>query len=386
MRKLFKNLTAIGLSVTMVVGTASMASAAVAKGTDVSNGKAWTSYSIHTREDNGSWEDKLIGAGQKYQNKENTYKSYGEDAKITTQTSSSFTMNVVSTGWSANWTPMGTVGQSNPWGVTADKVVNVERGRYYTISFKIKSTLKNEIMKSQDKKDANGNVVKDSEGKAMGENVGTGKYNYVKHIHFKAFDNKDKDGAALKLSNVKATIGGKSVLSSTKDFNPFIALDSQNTADDGYVTVSADVKIPSLRSEYQKKQAQATLGIKFAFGAFLKEFIDENDMSGTIDVKDFKVTAGIQSPSQVKISKVKAKKKAMVVKFKKSSGAKKYEVQYSLKKNMKAAKVKTTKKTSIKIKKLKAKKTYYVRVRSYFENNGKKIYSPYSAKKKVTIK
>ena len=51
MRKLFKNLTAIGLSVTMVVGTASMASAAVAKGTDVSNGKAWTSYSIHTRED-----------------------------------------------------------------------------------------------------------------------------------------------------------------------------------------------------------------------------------------------------------------------------------------------------------------------------------------------
>lgn len=101
MRKLFKNLTAIGLSVTMVVGTASMASAAVAKGTDVSNGKAWTSYSIHTREDNGSWEDKLIGAGQKYQNKENTYKSYGEDAKITTQTSSSFTMNVVSTGWKA---------------------------------------------------------------------------------------------------------------------------------------------------------------------------------------------------------------------------------------------------------------------------------------------
>ena len=43
MRKLFKNLTAIGLSVTMVVGTASMASAAVAKGTDVSNG------SIHVK-------------------------------------------------------------------------------------------------------------------------------------------------------------------------------------------------------------------------------------------------------------------------------------------------------------------------------------------------
>ena len=386
MRKLFKNLTAIGLSVTMVVGTASMASAAVAKGTDVSNGKAWTSYSIHTREDNGVWEDKLIGAGQKYQNKENPYKSYGEDAKITTQTSSSFTMNVVSTGWSAKWTPKGDVGQSNPWGVTADKVVNVERGRYYTISFKIKSTLKNEIMKSQDKKDAKGNVIKDSEGKAMGENVGTGKYNYVKHIHFKAFDNTDKDGAALNLSNVKATIGGKSVLSSTKDFSPFVALDSQNTADDGYVTVSADVKIPSLRSEYQKKKAQPTLGIKFAFGAFLKEYIDESDMSGTIDVKDFKITAGIQSPSQVKVSKVTAKKKAMVVKYKKASKAKKYEVQYSLKKNFKKSKVKTTKKAKITIKKLKSGKKYYVRVRGFFMNGKTKVYGPYSAKKVVKIK
>ena len=86
----------------------------------------------------------------------------------------------------------------------------------------------------------------------------------------KAFDNTDKDGAALKLSNVKATIGGKSVLSSTKDFSPFVALNSQDTADDGYVTVSADVKIPSLRSEYQKKQAQATLGITVCIWCILK--------------------------------------------------------------------------------------------------------------------
>jgi len=144
--------------------------------------------------------------------------------------------------------------------------------------------------------------------------------------------------------------------------------------------------IPSLKSEYQSGVKNPTVGVKFAFGALLREYEDENNMSGTIEVKDFSVVADIMSPSQVKVTKVTPKKKAMVVKFKKSSGAKKYEVQYSLKKNMKAAKVKTTKKTSIKIKKLKAKKTYYVRVRSYFENNGKKIYSPYSAKKKVTIK
>ena len=92
------------------------------------------------------------------------------------------------------------------------------------------------------------------------------------------------------------------------------------------------------------------------------------------------------SPSQVKVTKVTPKKKAMVVKFKKSSGAKKYEVQYSLKKNMKAAKVKTTKKTAITIKKLKSGKKYYVRVRGFFMNGKTKVYGPYSAKKVVKIK
>ena len=99
-------------------------------------------------------------------------------------------------------------------------------------------------------------------------------------------------------------------------------------------------------------------------------------MSGTIDVKDFKITAGIQSPSQVKISKVKAKKKAMVVKYKKASKAKKYEVQYSLKKNFKKSKVKTTKKAKITIKKLKSGKKYYVRVRGFFMNGKTKVYGP----------
>ena len=363
MRKLFKQITAVAMSATMIIGAAGVTSAAVAQGTNVSQNE-WTSYSLHTREDNGEWEDKLIKDGQSYMNTANAYKSYGENASLTAKTASSFTMNVVSTGWSANWNPFtGKVTQSNPWGVTATQIMNVERGRYYNLSFKIKSTLSNELTKT----------VERADGTAYNE--GTGKYNYVKHVHFK----------------VTATIGGASVLTTgdaniNKDFSSFIALDSKNTADDGWVTVTASFMIPSLKSEYQSGVKNPTVGVKFAFGALLREYEDENNMSGTIEVKDFSVVADIMSPSQVKVTKVTPKKKAMIVKFKKSSGAKKYEVQYSLKKNMKAAKVKTTKKTSIKIKKLKAKKTYYVRVRSYFENNGKKIYSPYSAKKKVTIK
>lgn len=386
MRNLFKKFTAITLSATLIAGMAGAVTAAVATGTDVSSGKSWTSYSIHTREDGGEWEDELKKAGQFYDTNvteasgKDSHFAYGENAKISTQTASSFTMNVTSTGWSANWTPMGTVGQSNPWGVDATKVVNVERGRYYTISFKIKSTLSNEL--TTEKKRSDGTYY----------NVGTGKYNYVKHIHFKAYDNNDSDGAALTITGLKATIGGSNALETDKtkltDFSSFVKLDSKNTADDGWVTVSATVLIPSEKADYQSKKAKPTMGIKFAFGAFLKEYPDEVGMSGTIQVKDFTVKAGstVKKPAKVKGVKVTAKKKAMVVKFKKASKAKKYQIEYSLKKNFKSSKTKTTSKKKITIKKLKSKKKYYVRVRGFYTTSGSKVYGAYSAKKKVTIK
>lgn len=393
MRKLFKKFTAMTLSLTLVAGMAGIATAAVKTGTDVSAGKSWTSYSIHTREDKGEWEDELIKDGQKYMNTADAKKSYGENAKITTQTASSFLMNVTSTGWSAGWGPDRTgkkdskgnpvyvVYQSNPWGVTATKVVNVERGRYYNISFKIKSTLQNEITKTIDRAD----------GTAYNE--GTGKYNYIKHIHFKAYDDKDEDGAALNLTNLTATIGGKSALvkddkTLNADFESFVTLDSKNTADDGWVTVNAKVLVPSEKADYQAKAKNATMGIKFAFGAFLKEFPDENNMAGTIEVKDFTVKAAdtVKKPAKVKKLKVTAKKKSMVVKFKKAKLAKKYEVQYSTKKSFKGAKTKTTKKASITIKKLKSGKKYFVRVRGFYTIGDYNIYGAYAVKKNVKVK
>lgn len=385
MRKLSKKLIAVTLTLTMLAGTASVATAAVKTGTDISAGAKWTSYSIHTREDKGEWEDALIKDEQKYMNKENCYKSYGENAKISTQTPTSFLMNVTSTGWSANYAPTKekdeqgnikwAVHSSNPWGVTATKIVNVERGRYYNISFKIKSTLENEITET----------IKREDG--TGYNKGTGVFNYLKHIHFKAYDNKDENGAALKLLTISAKQGGVSKLVKgdkvlNKSFDTFVTLDSKNTADDGWVTVTTSVKVPSLKSEYQGKAKQATMGFKLALGAFLSEFPKENDMHGTIEVKDFVISAGIQSPAQVKISKIKAKKKAAVVTFKKASNAKKYEVQYSLKKSFKKAKTKVTSKKKFTIKKLQSKKKYFVRVRGFYVNNGKKIYGPYSQGKK----
>ena len=74
------------------------------------------------------------------------------------------------------------------------------------------------------------------------------------------------------------------------------------------------------------------------------------------------------------------------------TGAKGYEVQYSLNKKFKKAKTKTvdikkTKKLSLTIKKLKKSKTYYVRVRAYATDaSGKKVPGKWSKTKKVKIR
>ena len=63
-----------------------------------------------------------------------------------------------------------------------------------------------------------------------------------------------------------------------------------------------------------------------------------------------------------KVRKIVVGKKQMTVRITKAKGATSYKIKYSLKKNMKGAKTKTTAKLSLKIKKLKAGKKYYVKV------------------------
>ena len=78
------------------------------------------------------------------------------------------------------------------------------------------------------------------------------------------------------------------------------------------------------------------------------------------------------------------------VTVKKVSGADGYQIQYSTsKKFAKGNKTKTISKnktTSYTIKKLKKKKTYYVRIRTYKKVSGKTYYSGWSSVKKVKIK
>ena len=82
-----------------------------------------------------------------------------------------------------------------------------------------------------------------------------------------------------------------------------------------------------------------------------------------------------------------SKSKQILLKYKKVSGAKGYEISYSTdKKFKKAVTKKNTAKTSYTISKLKKGKIYYVRIRAYkTDSTGKKVYGKYSSMKKVKV-
>lgn len=93
-------------------------------------------------------------------------------------------------------------------------------------------------------------------------------------------------------------------------------------------------------------------------------------------------------PAKTNIQSLSGGKKSLVVKWKKvkCSG---YQIQYADNKKMKKAVTKTVKKSGTvkyQVKKLKAKKKYYVRVRAYNTIKGKKYYSGWSKIKNVTTK
>ena len=95
-------------------------------------------------------------------------------------------------------------------------------------------------------------------------------------------------------------------------------------------------------------------------------------------------------PTKTTISKVTGAKKALTVKWaKKTTHVTGYEIQYSTTKSFKSYKTKTVtsnKTTSATIKSLKAKTTYYVRIRTYKTVNGKKVYSGWSTIKTTKTK
>ncbi len=107
-------------------------------------------------------------------------------------------------------------------------------------------------------------------------------------------------------------------------------------------------------------------------------------IKGIGNYKDSRTYSFTIKPKNVTLSSVTAQKKALKVNWKKSSSITGYKIQYSTNKNFKNAssvRIKSSKTTSYTIKKLKTKKTYYIRIQCYKTVNGKNYYSSWSAVK-----
>lgn len=91
---------------------------------------------------------------------------------------------------------------------------------------------------------------------------------------------------------------------------------------------------------------------------------------------------------KVKVKAVKGVKKSVKVNWKSVEGADGYVIEYAKKANFKGKKTVTVSasKKAKTIKRLSAKKTYYVRVKAYKVVDNEKVYTAYSAKKKVRTK
>ena len=87
---------------------------------------------------------------------------------------------------------------------------------------------------------------------------------------------------------------------------------------------------------------------------------------------------------------MKGSKKAIALTWAKVKGVKGYQIQVAtdkkFKKNKKTVTIKKQKTTKKTVKKLKAKKKYFVRIRTYKTVNGKKVYSSWSKAKTVKTK
>lgn len=97
----------------------------------------------------------------------------------------------------------------------------------------------------------------------------------------------------------------------------------------------------------------------------------------------------VSNPKSTKIKSLNKAKKSLKVTWKKVKNINGYQLQYSMSKKFKNAKTITIKKaktTSKTIKKLKSKKRYYVRIRTYKVVNGKKYYSKWSKTKSQKTK
>lgn len=171
-----------------------------------------------------------------------------------------------------------------------------------------------------------------------------------------------------------------------------IKINWKQTADaDGYLLYRYDSKKKAWKciKTISKKTVTSHIDSKLASATVYKYRICAYVAADQKYSGDFsKSVTTATKPAKMQIKTVTARKKAILLKWKKTAGSG-YEITYSTKKNFSGAKtikVSGALKSSYCLKKLKSNKTYYIKIRAY-KKVGTKIYrGAYSTKKKIKVK
>ena len=127
------------------------------------------------------------------------------------------------------------------------------------------------------------------------------------------------------------------------------------------------------KASVKRKPTYGTMGVT----TYTAVFVNPDFGTVTKDVEDIPQLV----PQAVSLSKLEAGPNALTAKWKKGKDIDGYEIEYSLKKNFKGSKkvtISKAKTTRFTLEGLKSKKKYYVRIRTFKTEKGKKYYSEWS--------
>jgi len=224
-------------------------------------------------------------------------------------------------------------------------------------------------------------------------NLNEGDYIKVREVEF-------GNAGAIKFSaNVSSTAAGGSfdVRLDAIDGDIIGTVEIPETGEDVYKTVTIDVKETKGKHDiyFTFNSNGMDDNIKFDFWQFEEKYVPTPTPVPTVaptQVPAVQPTTTpvpeVKAPAKVKNLKASAAKKKVTLKWKKLSKVAGYEVKIALnKKFKKGLKTAVTKKNKITIKKLKSKKTYYLKVCAFNKKaDGTKVKGKYSSVVKVRVK
>lgn len=169
-----------------------------------------------------------------------------------------------------------------------------------------------------------------------------------------------------------------------------ITIPSRTTTDSD---VSSQLTTSTTASQItaDSKMVESAYSIANEFSKSLSKANTTTTSKATTTTKATKKASNKNKPKKTKIKSVKGKKNGFKITWKKVSGVKGYQINYSTNKYFfesltKSKNVKKAKTTSATVKNLRKGKTYFVKVRTYKIVKGKKVYSNWSKVKTVTAK